>query len=459
MNNSNEQLIGVIVPVYNVEKYISKCLDSIIGQSYRYLEVIVVDDGSTDESGQICDNYQKQDERIKVFHIKNSGMGAARNYGLSHTSAELVGFVDGDDWIENDMYRQLLQDMTEDVDITTCGIRDVYDDRFSSAIKGTSLIHGGKKYNTKEAVRELLLGEVFRYSACNKLFRTKLFKDNLFPTGKTGEDMKPVYNAFCRSRAVSNNGRMDYNYYHHDGSITTSEFSLRRMDSLYYAREIKDDVLMKYPDLKEESMITVVRVIEYLTRQIIEENMLENPDGKRAFDELLSVCMEYVERIKNSTMIPGFMRDRLVKLCDAGPGALSVSLERFNSKSMAARNKDKEMLNILAIWMQKRNMGRRIDEYLIERGIQTVAVYGLNVMGDLLYMELRNSDVRACVIDREKDRVASEVESYNVYEGDQLPRLDLIIVTAIFYYDEIEKMLKERVDCPIEAIDDLIMDL
>ena len=116
-------MISVIVPVYNVEPYLRKCLDSILAQTYRNLEILVIDDGSTDGSGRICDEYAGRDERIKVFHTENHGLSCARNLGLDNANGEWIGFVDSDDWIEPDMYEVLLpwagKTATADVE---CGV-------------------------------------------------------------------------------------------------------------------------------------------------------------------------------------------------------------------------------------------------------------------------------------------------------------------------------------------------
>lgn len=97
-------MISVIVPMYNVELYLRKCLDSIVNQTYKNIEILIIDDGSTDNSGMICDEYAQKDDRIKVFHTENQGLSSARNLGLDEATGDWVGFVDSDDWIDDDMY-------------------------------------------------------------------------------------------------------------------------------------------------------------------------------------------------------------------------------------------------------------------------------------------------------------------------------------------------------------------
>lgn len=135
-------MISIIVPVYNVEKYVRKCLDSVVNQAYKDLEILIVDDGSTDGSGKICDEYKK-DDRVKVFHTENRGLSAARNYGIDRAHGEWIGFVDSDDWIEPDMYEVLLKSALEtDADIVECGVYTEYSNKAIGSKKRNALILG-----------------------------------------------------------------------------------------------------------------------------------------------------------------------------------------------------------------------------------------------------------------------------------------------------------------------------
>lgn len=124
-----EHLISVIVPIYNVEKYVKKCIESIINQTYRNIEIILVDDGSIDKSGEICDEYSFRDNRIKVLHQRNRGPAAARKEGVLLATGKYIGYVDGDDWIEPDMYKNLLDYACRyDVDVVESGVIDSWND-------------------------------------------------------------------------------------------------------------------------------------------------------------------------------------------------------------------------------------------------------------------------------------------------------------------------------------------
>ena len=125
-----KERISVVVPVYNVEQYLEKCVNSIINQTYKNLEIILVDDGATDKSGKLCDELAKLDNRIMVYHKKNGGLSDARNYGVERATGDYIGFVDGDDYIDAEMYEKLYEAIKkENVDVAECNLKIIYSDR------------------------------------------------------------------------------------------------------------------------------------------------------------------------------------------------------------------------------------------------------------------------------------------------------------------------------------------
>ena len=168
-------MISVIIPVYNTQRYLAKCIESVICQTYKDLDIIIVDDGSTDLSGEICDEYKKKDPRIRVFHTQNASLSAARNTGIENVpeESEWIAFVDSDDYIEKDMYERLLKG-NSDSDIVECGLIKEYNGKseIESLQKGT--------YEKEEAFVMLLNGKIRNY-AWDKIFRKKLFRDIRFP--------------------------------------------------------------------------------------------------------------------------------------------------------------------------------------------------------------------------------------------------------------------------------------
>ena len=198
-------MISVIVPVHNVEPYIQKCLDSIINQTYRDLEILIIDDGSTDGSGKICDEYKDADDRIIVFHTENRGLGAARNLGLDNATGEWIGFVDSDDWIETDMYETLLKTAKEyGADAVECGYRKVYKKSSEIDFFQTGIIPESK------ALDALLEGEISGL-VWNKIYKKMLFMGVRFPEGRDFEDISTSYKLIQNSR-VAGVKQSFYNY-------------------------------------------------------------------------------------------------------------------------------------------------------------------------------------------------------------------------------------------------------
>lgn len=200
-------MISIVVPVYNVEHYISKCIESIISQTYRDIEIILVDDGSTDNCGVICDEYAKKDERIIVFHIKNSGLSAARNYGITNSKGDYIGFVDGDDWIETDMFENLMNLVkVNKSEIAICGYYDEYPSRTH-----TSSIVQEKFTNSIDLVKALINGNI-NNSVWNKLYQRSCFENILFPIGHVREDIFTLYKIFLKTSAAVSVSMPLYHY-------------------------------------------------------------------------------------------------------------------------------------------------------------------------------------------------------------------------------------------------------
>lgn len=183
-----KDLISIIVPIFNVERYLDDCLNSIINQTYKNLEIILIDDGSIDSSGIICDKYLEIDKRIKVIHQDNKGLSMARNAGLDIATGEFVAFVDSDDWLELNMYEELHKAICMyQTDIATCGIKEIYHD----SVKITN--NSCEKYTVrtkKETFRDLYKPSCnIRFEVWNKMFRKTAIIKNRFVEGQIYEDV------------------------------------------------------------------------------------------------------------------------------------------------------------------------------------------------------------------------------------------------------------------------------
>lgn len=275
-----EDLISVIVPVYNTEPYLERCMDSIVNQTYKNLEIILVNDGSEDKSGEICDRYEGEDERIKVIHRRNGGAGAARNRGLEAAGGSYVCFVDSDDYIALDMYEELLSGMEEGVDIVTCGTAIISDNcSVSKDIYGYSpnpcLLKGN------EAVTELVRLNKLSFSPCDKLFRRSLIDNEFFPEGRECEDLPFCYKAVKNARAILNIGKIKYFYRNRKDSTSRKEFHNRRLDYVFFSRDIFVDIQKNYPEIKSDALIMYIRSITAMMCQMKQSRLMDiNADCK-----------------------------------------------------------------------------------------------------------------------------------------------------------------------------------
>lgn len=221
-------LISIIIPVYNSENYLVKCVDSIINQTYKNLEIFLVDDGSTDSSAAICDEYVNKDKRIKVIHKANGGQGSARNLALEDASGEWIGFVDSDDWIDSDMYEFLLSKaVSENTDIVECGWKKVNVDgsvEFTTSPKNTII-------DREKAMHSLVYAsaEGVNTSVCNKIFRRSCIANIRFPEVRAYEDDEFIHKVIWNARNISINGEAKYNYLSRPESTMTAGFNINKL--------------------------------------------------------------------------------------------------------------------------------------------------------------------------------------------------------------------------------------
>ena len=233
-----EELISIIVPVYNVQEYLERCINSIWQQTYQNLEIILVDDGSTDRSGQMCDEFAQKDPRIKVVHKENGGLSDARNAGLQQATGAYIGYVDSDDWIEPQMYDTMYKACKrENADIAIC--------RYHCAYEGAAEEEGTNQQSVFD--RETLLNiyicghndYVVYNSVWSKLFSRKLVEDMVFPKGRNSEDIMYTTRAFCRANKAVYIDSFFYHYVIDRAGSIMNEKKTERMfrDELPFWRE------------------------------------------------------------------------------------------------------------------------------------------------------------------------------------------------------------------------------
>lgn len=256
-------LISVIVPVYNAEPYLDKCVASILGQSYANLEVILVNDGSTDASGAICDTYAAKDSRIRVVHKTNGGQSSARNMALDMFTGEYVTFVDSDDWIEPDAYEKMLEMLLQyDQKLVSAGRYDV-----DSATEEKRL--GLCPAKTEVITAEEMLGRLFTWdgcdsSPCDKMYHRSLFDEIRFPLTSGSEDIAVVYRLIEAAGSAAMYPKPIYNYYHRANSTsTTTDITEKIFHFAGHTAKVYPYIRETYPNIENQVRNFRIRSLVY----------------------------------------------------------------------------------------------------------------------------------------------------------------------------------------------------
>ena len=217
----SQPLVSVIIPIFNTEKLLPRCIESVLGQQMRSIEIILINDGSTDKSGALCDGYSKTDERVRVFHIPHQGVASARNVGLQKASSEFIMFVDSDDWVSADFCAEAYQCVVNHhADIVMFGLQRICNHLILGEVVKAVDTNIPRGYKTKKEAIDLLFNGTGSY-CCNKLFRKSLFQNVYFPDGHLYEDVGTVYKVVWNAENIYYLPKTLYNYCSHPGSITT----------------------------------------------------------------------------------------------------------------------------------------------------------------------------------------------------------------------------------------------
>lgn len=244
----SEPLVSVIVPVYKVEQALPRCIDSLLCQTYRNLQLILVDDGSPDCCGEVCDRYAAQDSRITVIHQENGGLSAARNAGIAAARGQFFAFVDSDDYVTDDYIAFMLSLALEhNADIVSCGAVNLQPSG-KEIIVDTDL--SVRVMDRHEALERMCYNDGFYVTAWDKLYRAELFDGIRYPEGKVFEDTGTTYKLVDCSNKIVACCEPKYYYVTSPGSITTSGFTSAKMDYVQMAEEMAGYICEKYPDLK-----------------------------------------------------------------------------------------------------------------------------------------------------------------------------------------------------------------
>lgn len=293
--------ISVILPVYNVENYLKKCIDSVCGQTYKNLEIILVDDGATDSCPQLCDEFAKKDERIRVLHKENGGLSDARNAGAKIATGEYITFVDSDDTIES-TYIEYLYSLIEkyQTPMSLCTHSVVFESG------KTVLIGDGtdESLSAHDVLKRMLYHDIIDTSAWAKMYHRSLVEQIQYPKGMLFEDIGTTYKFFLMSKKVACGYKSQYNYMIRSNSIVTGKFNPKKFHMLEMTDAMAEEVSKVYPDLKD----AVLRRRVYARFSTL--NQLANVTG---YDtermEIIAFIKEHAKQVQTDPLTP--KRDRL----------------------------------------------------------------------------------------------------------------------------------------------------
>ena len=294
----NDVLISVIVPVYNVEQYLNKCIQSILQQTYHNLEIILIDDGSTDSCPQICDEWTGKDMRIKVIHKENGGLSDARNAGIKCVSGDLVAFVDSDDWIEPELYERLKASLeTNGCDIAACTVEMNWD----NGNKCLLTVQMNEVLNREEAQLALLKESLLKHPVWYKLYRREVMQDVVFEIGKWHEDVFWSYQVIGNASRISLIDYIGYHYTQRSDSIMGKGYSPKRLDVMEAYEQRYRYILKNYPELESKTRVYLFLNCIYHGQMVLK--YLYGNEQRECFNYLKALTRKYyVRRTEYSDM-------------------------------------------------------------------------------------------------------------------------------------------------------------
>ena len=269
-------LISVIVPVYRVEQYLDRCVSSILSQSYENLEVILVDDGSPDRSGELCDRWAEKDSRIRVIHQANAGGGAARNAGLDVARGEFVSMIDSDDYLHPEMYAHLYSLLTEGADIAECTIVPTEEDHLQMEDGSGAVI---TRCDCREAMRLHIRDEMFCQTPPNKLCRRSTIGDIRFFVGSMIDDEFFTYRVIGNAQKLAHSSAGMYAYRQQPGSVMHRKNPVKKLEGLRAKRQRLDYLEERLPELVGIAKAELMMACVYAMQDWLREPEKEQREG------------------------------------------------------------------------------------------------------------------------------------------------------------------------------------
>lgn len=314
----NEELVSVIVPVYNVEKYLEKCLESIINQTYKNLEIICIDDGSPDNSIDILNRFAEKDNRIKVIKQENKGLGATRNVGINLSKGKYISFIDSDDWIDKHMYEKAVNifKKNSEISLVDCST-SLEKNNGKNKIRNLKNLNYNKNLNGIDYFKLLVKNNLFSASSCNKIFRLKEIKSEkiMFPENRLYEDLLFVFKNLIEAKQVGMIDEVMYHYYVEREESITNLINIKNIEDVLYTykkvvQKIEKRELLNSIEFKEYMFLWIVRAVLFKLTKVssqdneITYNVIKNLKKNKDFQ---NISKDLFFNIKTKIKYRGFI--------------------------------------------------------------------------------------------------------------------------------------------------------
>ena len=292
----------MIIPIYNAEQYLRQCLDSVVNQTYKNLEIILVDDGSTDNSGKICDEYALKDKRIVVIHKENGGISDARNIGIEKASGEFITFVDSDDDVANDIIEYLYEILKKfNCKMSVCAHNIIKNNK----IKKSFNLKGDCKLSSQECIKKMLYDDGIDTSAWAKLYDRSIFEQIRYPKGMLFEDIATTYKLFIKSTEIASGHLAKYNYrIRNEHSITRCVFNKSKLDLIENTDKMATDVINMFPNLQKAALRRKI----YARFSTLNQLLNVDKENENIVKETVSFIKKYTWNILFDKNVP--LRDK-----------------------------------------------------------------------------------------------------------------------------------------------------
>lgn len=293
--NNSSPLVSVVIPVYKVEKYLRRCVDSVLSQTYSNIEVILVDDGSPDICGDICEQYAESDRRVKVIHRQNGGLSAARNTGIDASKGNFLFFIDSDDAVAGDSIEYFMSTIQKDHSDIAIGSFQLVDERMALHPISSKEKHDEKSIimNSEQVLTDSLYELNSTFHAWGKLYKKELFNDVRYPEGELYEDVGTTYKLYLQAAKISVCLDKKYYYTVRKGSITHSHFQPKMMDSIKFAKIILDVA----EDTGVHSLKQAAKTYVFMSAVYMFE-MLISSDEIKEFQLQFLECVSIIKKLR-----------------------------------------------------------------------------------------------------------------------------------------------------------------